>query len=118
MDDEIRNLLAGELGEFPKQEAVALAYSQHWAESGGNPEEKAREKVIEYYGRQQAEVIETYIQLVTVGNLICNTVEAFKANPKMTGSEFSFFLAYIFCLPMAKLINIRGKKGKKILSPP
>ncbi|MBN2547353.1 MAG: carboxymuconolactone decarboxylase family protein [Spirochaetes bacterium] len=115
-DDEIKNLLNGELGEFPEQEAVALAYSQHWAESGGNPAEKARGKVIDYYGQKKTELIEAFIQLVTVGNLICNTVEAYKINPNMTGSRLKFLLANIFCLPMAKLINIRGKKGKKFLT--
>ena len=114
-DEEIRNLLKGELGDFPEQEAVALVYSQHWAESGGLPIVKAKEKMIEYYGKQKAEKIEALIQLVTVGNLISNTVEAYKFNPNLTDSRIIFLLTYIICLPIAKLIKISGKKGKRYL---
>jgi AhpD family alkylhydroperoxidase len=76
-DAEVAQLLAREIGSFPKEEAVALAFAQHYAERGGRPEEEAWRKLEAFYGPETARSIMSYIRMITIGNLFGNTVDAF-----------------------------------------
>jgi AhpD family alkylhydroperoxidase len=75
--EEIQKLLSAEIGNFPDDEAIALAFAQHYSETGGRPEEKARARLDRYYGRKKASHIVSFIQIIYFGNLAGNTVDAF-----------------------------------------
>lgn len=74
--DEIERLLANELGEFPEEEAVALAFAQHWAETGGEPDPEAERRFHEYYGPEVSTDILNWMRMINVGNLLGNTFDA------------------------------------------
>ena len=75
-EEEIKRLAKVELGDFPEEEAVALMFAQHYAESGGQPEPAAWARLVDYYGEQTARDILAYIRMIMMGNLLGNTFEA------------------------------------------
>ncbi len=76
-ETEIQKLLSSELGDFPEEESVALAFAQHYSEAGGKPNEDAKVRLFNYYGDKKAKDILSYIQIIYFGNLAGNTVDAF-----------------------------------------
>jgi len=76
-DAELHSLLAGELGDFPEMEAVALIFAQHYAESNCHPDPQAWQRLVDYYGPETARDILAYIRMITFGNLSGNTFDAF-----------------------------------------
>ena len=74
--DEIANILSLELDEFPPEEAVALAFAQHWAETEGQPDPEAQRRFRETYGPQVSADILNWMHLITMGNLLGNSWEA------------------------------------------
>ncbi len=71
-DDELQKLLTGVVDDAPPDELTALLYAQHWAESNANPDPEARQKLIEQYGAERAEAIETVLRMIRMGNLLGN----------------------------------------------
>lgn len=78
-DAEIQHLMAQDIGAFPEEEAVALAYAQHYAECKDNPDPAAWQRVVDYYGPEMARDIQAYIRMITMGNLYGNTFDALLA---------------------------------------
>jgi AhpD family alkylhydroperoxidase len=78
-ETEIQQLMAQELGAFPEEEAVALAFAQHYAESGDQPDPAAWQRVVDFYGPEAANSIMAYIRMITFGNLYGNTFDALLA---------------------------------------
>lgn len=74
--DEIRRLMAGDLGSFPPEEAVGLAFAQHYAESQGQIDPAAWRRLVEAYGEETAQDILPYLRMITFGNLYGNTFDA------------------------------------------
>jgi len=74
---EIQKILSQEIGDFPEDEAVALAFAQHYSETGGRPKKDAEQRFYQYYGREMARDILKHIQMIYFGNLAGNTVDAF-----------------------------------------
>jgi AhpD family alkylhydroperoxidase len=114
-NSEIIKLLNCEFGDFPEEEAVALLYGQHWAETGGRPAPDVRSHVLEYYGKEKTDHLETIILALYMGNMISNTVEAYQNRVRLKSNNLLFFLVYILCKPMAFFIRISGQKGKEYL---
>ena len=70
---EVESLLSGVVDDCPSEEAAAVFYVQHWAESGANPDPDARRKLVEIYGSDTAGDIELVLRMIRVGNLTGNT---------------------------------------------
>ncbi len=75
-DDELRAVVSHQFGDLPLHEIVALAFAQHYAESGGRPDSASRQRLIEAYGADAARDIVAYLRAITVGNLLGNTFDA------------------------------------------
>jgi AhpD family alkylhydroperoxidase len=73
---EIALILAGELDGLAEEEAVALAFAQHWAETGGRPDPEAERRFREYYGPQISADIMNWMRMIRMGNLLGNTFDA------------------------------------------
>jgi hypothetical protein len=73
---EIAQILAGELGDLAEEEAVALAFAQHWAETAGHPDPDAERSFREHYGPQVSTDILNWIRMIQMGNLMGNTFDA------------------------------------------
>jgi len=75
--EEAVALLAGSLEMCPPEEAVALLYAQHWAESNANPDTEAIERLEKAYGVEGAKTINLVLRMVRVGNLTGNLWDYF-----------------------------------------
>jgi AhpD family alkylhydroperoxidase len=74
--DEIERIMAAELGDFPEEEAVALAFAQHWAETAGQPDPEAERHFRDYYGPVISRDIFNWMRMIQMGNLMGNTLDA------------------------------------------
>jgi AhpD family alkylhydroperoxidase len=71
--EEINKLLSGEVEGCPEEEALAVLYAQHWAESNACPDKEAAERLEETYGPEKAEAINLMLRMIRLGNLLGNT---------------------------------------------
>jgi AhpD family alkylhydroperoxidase len=71
--EEIRQLLAGDVANCPQDEAVAVAYAQHWAESNAHPEPEAVERLQQTYGPGKAESVHLILRMIRMANLLGNS---------------------------------------------
>lgn len=108
--EEIQCLLAGDLGCFPAEEAVGLAFAQHYAESRGQVDPAAWQRLVETYGEATAQDILPYLRMITFGNLYGNTFDALLS--RLTGkpapgsslwSELGVLLGVFVLVPLALL---------------
>jgi AhpD family alkylhydroperoxidase len=76
-DAEIRDLLAGSVPQdAPAHELVALAYAQHWAERDAAPDYQERQRLLDTYGVDTADAIDTVLRMIRAANLAGNTWDA------------------------------------------
>ena len=76
-EEEAAALLAGSLEACPPEEAIALLYAQHWAESNANPDKEAIDRLERAYGAEQVKAINLSLRMVRVGNLAGNLWDCF-----------------------------------------
>ncbi len=72
---EASKLLEGSVDNCPPEEAPALLYAQHWAESDGNPDSKAVQRIIDNYGEQTLQDIDILLHMIRMGNYMGNVVD-------------------------------------------
>jgi len=65
--EEIIGLLAGSVDNCPKDEAVAVLYAQHWADSDAKPDHEAVRRLEETYGTEKAKVIDAILHMNRIG---------------------------------------------------
>ncbi len=70
---DVEALARGDLDGAPPDQAVALLYARHWAETDGRPDTEIREKALEAYGEARTASIELALRVIRVGNLTGNT---------------------------------------------
>jgi AhpD family alkylhydroperoxidase len=75
--DELRQLLDGDIANCPEEERVALLYAQHWAEANAHPDPEAVSKLQETYGKEKTDAIHTALRMIRTGNLMGNTWDYF-----------------------------------------
>jgi len=75
-ESELQKIMALDLGDFPENEAVALTFAQHYAESQCHPDPAAWQRLVSYYGQETADDILVYLRMITFGNLLGNTFDA------------------------------------------
>ena len=73
---EIQQILGGEIDGCVEEEAVALAFAQHWAETAGHPDPEAERRFREFYGPQVSADILNWMRMINMGNLAGNTLDA------------------------------------------
>jgi AhpD family alkylhydroperoxidase len=107
---EVQEIMAGELGGFPEQEAVALAFAQHSAESACHPDADARRRLVDTYGDETALDMLAYMRMITFGNLYGNTFDALLSrlagNPAAGSSlwsELGVLLGVLVLVPIEML---------------
>ena len=102
--DEIERLLGQEMGDFPEEEAVALAFAQHWAETAGHADPEAESRFRAYYGRQVSADVLNWMRMINFGNLAGNTVDAFlsrlRGAPAKGSNPLGEFLIFLLCAPL------------------
>jgi AhpD family alkylhydroperoxidase len=71
--EEIGKLLSGDFEGCSEEEALAVLYAQHWAESNACPDPEAVQKLQEIYGSEKAGAINLMLRVIRLGNLLGNT---------------------------------------------
>ena len=71
--EEISRLLSGDIDNCPEEEAVAVIYAQHWAESDAHPDPEAIRKLQQTYGVEKTEAIHLMLRMIRLGNLLGNS---------------------------------------------
>ncbi|MCK5298386.1 MAG: carboxymuconolactone decarboxylase family protein [Candidatus Heimdallarchaeota archaeon] len=125
---EIVSILDNSLESIKEEELVALSFAKHYARSNNNPSKEEKEKLVKQYGLQKAKDIIVFIQIITLGNLMGNAVEAYEAR-KMgiavkDGSAlfdlFAFVLAGSFFKQLKKsgidVIGDRFSSGEDLMN--
>ncbi len=73
--EEAGKLLAGSVENCPAEEAPALLYAQHWAESDCNPNPQAVQKIIDNYGEETRHDIDMLVHMIRMGNYMGNALD-------------------------------------------
>ena len=71
--EEISRLLSGDVDDYPEEEAVAVIYAQHWAESDAHPDPEAVRRLQQTYGVEKTEAIHLMLRMIRLGNLLGNS---------------------------------------------
>ncbi len=74
-EGEVDALLCGAVEDCPEEEAVALLYAIHFAETDGHPDTEARQAVVDEYGQERTEAIERVLATIRSGNLLGNSFD-------------------------------------------
>lgn len=73
--EEMASLLSGNVENCPEEEAIALIYAQHWADSNADPESESIQRLVETYGGEKAEAINLVLRMNRIGNLLGNSLD-------------------------------------------
>lgn len=92
-EDEIASIVLQDYEGLPEDEIPALFFAQHYAESKGDFDAAAWDKLVETYSEAGAGDILAYIRMITFGNLWGNSFDAllsrFKGKPATESSLWS-----------------------------
>ncbi|MBN1305072.1 MAG: carboxymuconolactone decarboxylase family protein [Anaerolineales bacterium] len=72
---EVTALQEGGIAACPEDELPGLLYAQHWAETQGQPNPAARERIVETYTEETVQAIELTLRTIQMGNLLGNTLD-------------------------------------------
>jgi AhpD family alkylhydroperoxidase len=118
-NEEISSFLSGGVDFIKPEEAKAIIFAQHFADSRGYPKTYAYEAVVKEYGDTAAQVILSAVQIMISGNMYGIPFSAFqsrlKGKPYKDSSlfyELGMLIAGILCLPIAIVHGfLRGLVG-------
>jgi len=120
-EEEIQQIMTHDFGSCDSDEVVGLAYAQHYAETEENPSEDAWKRLVEFYGEEKANDIQIIIEMITMGNLLGNTLDAFESRfkglPPENGSLLFELFLYSLALPFVLIFNNRYEKWKNLNNP-
>ncbi|TXT61289.1 MAG: hypothetical protein BAJALOKI2v1_40083 [Promethearchaeota archaeon] len=107
--EEIINIMEGNFGHLDSRERIALNFAQHYTESKRNPDREAIKTLLSFYDYKESYEILLFIRMMEVGNLLGNTIDAFKSRwrgkPPQNGSIILEFFAYVISFPFLWLFN-------------
>lgn len=108
--DEIGMILSGNTESIPAEEAAAIYFAQHYADTKGNPSQAAWQQVVDIYGMTKALGILGAIRMMMIGNAYGIAISAFRSRLKGTAIEktgllyeITMILSVIIFLPLAFL---------------
>ncbi len=112
-NEEINSFLTGDGTFINKEEAKAIVFAQHFADSRGYPKKDAYQVVIDEYGNEKAKVILAALQLMIAGNIYGIPFSAFqsriKGKPYKDSSfiyELGMMITGLIILPIALIYGI------------
>jgi len=113
-DEEVISIMNLEYNASSFDEIVALNFAKHYAEANSRPTKKEYEGLVNYYGPEKVNDILIFIQIVSLGNFLGNTVEAYEARRNgfivENGSNFFETLAYLFAGRYYRQMKDTGRK--------
>lgn len=122
--DEVRDLLGGVTDGAPDEELTAIAFAQHYADADAHPEHSAWEKLVDFYGTQDALGILSAIRVMMWGNAVGLPLSSIRArragNPQPNTrllSDLGATVATILVTPFALLHALASTIRRKPLGP-
>ncbi len=113
-DEEVLSIINLEYDNSAFDEIVALNFAKHYAETNNLPSKKEYDELVNYYGINKVDDILIFIQIVSLGNYLGNTVEAFEARRDgfviEKGSNFFETIAYLFAGSYYRNMKATGSK--------
>ena len=95
-ETEIAGLLSLNFGNLPSEETIALSFAQHYAETSGSPSQEAINRLMQEYGLEKAQSIISRCDMITVGNLLGNSISAFLSRLQGIPPEHGSLLFELF----------------------
>lgn len=118
-NEEISSFLSGGEGYVKPEEAKAILFAQHFADSRGYPKKYAYDSIVKEYGEQKARVILSAVQMMITGNMYGIPLSAFQS--RLNGKPFKdssliyelgMLVSGIIVLPVAIIhASLRGFLG-------
>ncbi len=71
----VTTLLDGTVEGCPAEEALAVLYAQHWADSGANPTPESARMLVDSYGKEKAQAVNLVLRMIRMGNLSGNSLD-------------------------------------------
>lgn len=106
-NEEIQSFLSGGDSFIKSEEAKAILFAQHFADSRGFPVKPAFDAIIKEYGQEKSEIIFAACQVMITGNMYGIPYSAFqsrlKGKPYKDSTlfyELGLLIAGIICLPI------------------
>lgn len=105
-NEEISSFLSGDDNFVKPEEAKAIIFAQHFADSRGFPEKYAFDSIVKEYGDKKADIILSAVQVMIAGNMYGIPYSAYdsrrKGKPFKDSSlfyELGMMISGIICLP-------------------
>ncbi|NHJ83982.1 MAG: carboxymuconolactone decarboxylase family protein [Asgard group archaeon] len=113
-DEEVKSILKLEYDKSSINEIIALDFAKQYAKANNKPSKKAYDELVNYYGPEKVNDILVFIRIVSLGNYLGNTIEAYEARKKgflvENGSIFFETIAYLFAGRFYKHMKNTGEK--------
>ena len=118
-NEEISSFLSGGNNFTKPEEAKAIMFAQHFADSRGFPKKYAYDSIIKEYGKKEASIILSASQMMIAGNMYGIPFSAFlsrlQGKPYKDSTlfyELGMLIVGILCLPIAIIHGfLRGLIG-------
>lgn len=114
-EEEIKALLAGEVGDIDNDESVALLFAQHYAETQAHPDSESVKRLFDTYGDEKANDIIGIIQGIMMGNIHGISIDLLqsrlkgKADPdSLFWTEFSTAFGIVLFVPYLGMKKVFG----------
>ncbi len=111
--EEISSFLSGEDHLIKPEEAKAIMFAQHFADARGYPKKYAYDTLIKEYGKKEARIMLSSIQIMISGNIYGIPFSAFqsrlKGNPYKDSSlffELGMLITGLILLPIASVHGV------------
>ena len=109
-NEEISSFLGGGDDYIKPEEAKAIIFAQHFADSRGYPQKEAYEAIIKEYGQDKARIILSAVQMMIAGNMFGIPLSAYQSRRRgkpfkgsTLGYELGMLIGGILVLPIALL---------------
>lgn len=119
-EQEIKQILTGEIDDTPAEEIKAIMFAQHYADTKGQPTKQSWEQIVHTYGEEKAMGILGAVRMIMVGNSYGIALSAFKSRMKgeriqksSLAYELSMLLSIIPLLPVAMIHAVVLKLFKR-----
>lgn len=114
-EEEIKSLLAGEVGDIDNAESVALIFAQHYAETQANPDPESVKRLFDIYGDEKANAIIGVIQAIMAGNIHGISIDLLQSRFKgksdpdsLFWTEFSTAFGIVLFVPYLAIKKLFG----------
>ena len=102
-EKELEELLALDLGHFSAERAIAFAFAQHYAESGGQPNPAAEKRFRGYYGPQMSQDILAHLRFIQFSSVTGVTIQALlsrlRGQPVPGSNLLTELIVFLMCAP-------------------